>query len=214
MWAGVQDNPGAYTNAGETATNEELQTAQQNQDFWNGVWANFNPQSAVQTSAPSTQAFGNIAKGAQGIEQAGLGSGPTGSAHLGQANQNLDANATSSSKTEDLNNFLTNMNANDKSAEERELSMFGNSQGQQSENNKLFGQATEQAGVSQAQSEQNIANEFNNYNQEQPNPINQIGGAVGGFAGQFAGSKVGKSMFGNNGNTISGSTQETEDETS
>lgn len=201
MWAGAANNPGQYLTAADTATSDELQAAQQDQSFWNGVWSNFNPQSNVLTSTPSGPAFNNIAKTANGIAQAGVGGGPSGSTDLNQASQNRQASATGASRTEDLNNFMNNLNGNQKSAEERELSMFGNSQGQNAQDNSLFQGAPQQAAISQAETQQNIANEFNDYNQGQGNPGNEIGSAVGGFAGGVAGSKLAKSLFNNTGNS-------------
>ena len=189
-------------NAYQGATNQDLQEAQQNQSFWNDVYSQFNPTAPTINAAPSAPAYSNVANNAKSMFQNSLGAngGPTGSMDQNQVGQNLATRGTSASKTQDINDFLNDTSQNQKSAEQKELSMFGGAQKQNAANTDLFQTAPEKAMLGKADTQNQIANAWTEYQNGQPNFGNELGAGIGGGLGQVVGSKAANSLFGNAGN--------------
>lgn len=197
MFSGVGTN-----NASVGATSQDLQEAQQNQAFWNNVYSQFNPQAptiSAQSSAPAYANIANTAKSMFGNSVSGYG-GPTGNLDQNQVGQNLQTTGTAASKTQDINDYMNDIAQNQQSAEQRELSMFGGQQGQNAANTALFQTAPENAMLGQANTQTQEANEWNDYYNNQPNFLNELGEGIGTGVGKIVGAKASNSMFGNAGN--------------
>lgn len=186
--------PGAGQGAYTGATGQDLQEAQANQDFWNGVYSQFNPQETAITSAPSTAAYQNIANNAKSM----FGNQNSGNMDQNAVGQNLQTKGTQASKTQDINNFLKDSQQNQQTADQKAMSMFSGTNNQNAQNQDLFVKAPEQAMLGQAKTQTQEGNDWNDYYNNQPNFGNELASGIGGGAGKIAGAKVSRSLFGPN----------------
>lgn len=200
---GSSSNNDAILNqdAAQSAASQDLQEAQQNQQFWNGVYSQFNPTAPTVTATPSAPAYANIANTAKSMfsNSVGANGGPSGSLDQNQVGQNLQTKGTGASKTQDINDFMNDTAQNQQSAEQRELSMFGGTQNQNAENTALYQTAPENAIVGGAQNQSEEAKQWQDYYANQPNYLNEMASGIGTGAGKILGSKASNSLFGNNG---------------
>lgn len=170
--------------------NEDLQQAQSNQNFWNGVAAQFNPQYSVLQTPSSAPAYNKIAGNAQQMLAQASAIAPTGSNDLTAENRAISNTAGLTSRSEDLNNFLANLQGNQQSAEQREIGMFGNTENQNAKNNEL-NQAEDVTGpLDEAKTQQDIDTMWQQYNQSKPSIGNEIASGAGGLFGQFLGNQA------------------------
>lgn len=208
-------NPAPNNNGAGLATaqaSQDLQEANANQEFWNNVYSQFNPTAPTITATPSGSAYANIANNAKSMFNNSLNAngGPTGNIDQNQVGQNLATKGIGASKTQDINDYMSDTAQNQQSAEQKELSMFGGAQNQNAENTALFQTAPENALMGQANTATQEGNAWNTYNENQPNFGNEFAGAAGGAAGKIIGGQLSNSMFGNNGSTSGTESEEEE----
>ena len=215
---------GSLFNGNETPTNngagqyagmasQDLQESTANQNFWNGVYAQFNPQETAVTSTPSAPAYQNIANNAKSMFNNNPNGGPTGNVDQNAVGQNLTNKANQASTTQDINNFLKDTSQNQQTAEQREMSMFSGSQNQNSENKNFVQNAPEQAALEAAKTGTQEGNDWNTYQNNQPNMLNEVGAAAGGASGKILGGQASTSLFGNKGNAPAADEEGDEDVT-
>jgi len=174
------------SNATGVATEQEQQ-ATQNQQFWDQIYSQFNPQAQVFSTPSSAPGFQGAAKNAQGFAQSlGQVGGGTGSVDMGQANAKSNAEAGQLTRSQDLNSYLNdtqkNMNESDTyqgNAFNRMNGIFGS----ESELNRL----PQERELNQAETADKENEQWQNYENGLNPAENLVGGAVGGFLGHMGG---------------------------
>lgn len=182
-----------------TEANEEEQYAQQNNNFWKDQYDKFNPQQTVLQNQQTGAAYQNIANQAKDLagqsRSVAGGSGGGGGMDYGQLGRNLDTEGQSTSRTEDLNSFINNMNGNHNLANDRLKSMFGGAAGVNEKERYMSEGLPLEAGMKNAENRQQIENAWNKYYSGQPNFGNEIGAGVGKLGGLIVGKNL-SSLFG------------------
>ncbi len=173
-----------------SVANEQEGQAQQNQQFWDQVYSQFNPQAHVFNTPSSAPGYQQAAQNAQAFgSQLGQVGGGTGSVDMGQANAASNAQAGQLSRTQDLNSYLNDTQSNMAEGDQYTGNAFDRM-------NSIFGTRNELAGLSNnrqlsnAETQDTINSQWLDY-QNQLTPFeNLIGSAAGKLGGTIAGSKI------------------------
>lgn len=179
------------------AANEDQAYNKENNDFWLQQYSRFNPQASIFKSAPSGQAYQNVANTAKGMgaQAASIAPGGVGSMDATALNRGAEQTGQQTSRTEDLNNFLGNMNKNNQLQNERQTSMFKRTGDIGGVQRYMSEGLPQEAYQRRATNQQDIANEWNKYYENQPNIGNILAGSAGGALGSIFGKKVGQKLF-------------------
>lgn len=168
--------------------NEQEQEAQKNQQFWDKIYSEFNPQAPVQQTASSAPGFNQAAQNTQAFaDQARQVAGNVGSSDAGAMSRGIQQTAGNLSRTKDLNSYLSDIQHNQGESNKYETQGLGRMTdifGQRGDMNKLLMNRR----MNQAKTKDDINNMWDKYKQGQTPWENIFGEAAGGALGKFAGS--------------------------
>jgi len=178
------------TNQGLGVANEQEQEAAQNQQFWDKVYAGFNPQAPVAQTPSSAPGFNQAATNTQNFQKQiqGVG-GPTGSTDMGALSTGIQQKAGNLSRTQDLNSYLSDMEKNQGESNKYQTAAEGRMNGIYGTRDQLS-RLPQERELSQANVSDKINQMWNDYINSQNPAENMVGGAAGGLLGKLAGSKL------------------------
>ena len=177
-----------FGNAAGVATEEE-QNASANQNFWDQVYSQFNPQAPVSQTPSSAPAYGTAAANTQNYlkqAQETAGGQGTGKADIGGVNQAIQNTAGQMSRTQDLNSYLSDAQKNTQTSNQYQEGAQGRMQNLFGTQEKL-NQLPQNRELTQAQTQDQINKMWQEYLNGQNPSANLIGGAAGGLIGKLAG---------------------------
>lgn len=185
----ISGQGGTYDpNIASNVANEEENFAQQNNNYWQDVYNKWNPQQQFMQTPSTAGGFQNIANQAKGISNQSSGTGIGNSMfNPNFQGQKMDTSGEQTSKSVDLDTFLKNQKTNQGLSNQRLESMFGGSQNVGRAENEMSYQQPQDRALSNAETQQQIENDWNKYYQSQPNVGNMIAGGIGKLGGVLAG---------------------------